>query len=177
MAEDRTTVSSLSPHPSEGVPGCGFALYSLLLLSGFLLGIAGMGLSSMALLQASEKSGPSMLVGGSQVAVWRLQPMRDAGLLELTEVPAAWHDETRTGSGQEACALVDDAVLRVQAPEGWQIPYASIADVTLLEQDSLITVEVHGSQGEVLRCFFRSGEGGDRFARMLRSEAGLPGLY
>ncbi|MEL6344881.1 MAG: hypothetical protein AAFV53_17320 [Myxococcota bacterium] len=171
MSDEPTIVHH--SHPTDDVPGCGVAAYGMLLILFFLLGIGGMTLSSLALLQAGGSAGPTRLMSGREVSVWRLQPMRDAGLLELTEVPAAWHDETMSGNGTEACALTQDAVLRVESPQGWAIGYERITDVKLIDQERLITVEIYSNTGEILRCFFNPKEGGDRLARMIKSEAGL----
>ncbi len=165
-------MSEPSTLPSEGVPGCGFAAYGVILIGGFLLGAAGMVTSTLALLQASSSAGPSNLMPGNQVTVWRLQPMRDVGLLSVTDVPAAWHDETLSGTGTEACAMTETALLRVENGQGWSIPYDNLTSVTLTEGEEWV-VEVHSEQGETMRCFFGEGEGGDRMAQMLQSEIDL----
>ena len=100
-------------HPSENMPGFGLASYGCLLLFFFLLGIAGMVSSTSSMLQATYTRPPFSLSPGNQVEVWRTQPMRDANLLKLTEIPLWYHDEGR--SGTEACALSETALLRMSS--------------------------------------------------------------
>jgi len=156
----------------KGVPGCGLAAYSMVLLSGFIVGFGGMIFSTLALMQAGDSdNGPSMLVPGTQVSVWRLQPMWDAKLLSVHEVPLAWHDESRTGRGDQACALTSSHVLRVDKGTGWAISYSEIQDLRLEgEGTSQETVEIEGADGFVLPCHFRRGEGAGQLFRMIDSE-------
>jgi len=164
--------SPLQPLLTEGVPGCGLAAYSMVLLSGFVVGFGGMLFSSLALLQAGDSdNGPSMLVPGTQVAVWRLQPMWDAKLLTVHEVPLAWHDETMTGRGEQACALSSSHVLRVDDGNGWAIPYAEIQDLRLEGKGTQKeTVSIVASDGFTLPCHFRIGEGAEQLFRMIEAE-------
>jgi hypothetical protein len=159
------------PHPSEGVPGCGFVAYSVLLLAFFALGLAGMISSSLTLIQANSGASPSPLLPGSQVAVWQLQPMRDVGLLQLTEVPGAWHDEA--GDGTTACAMTVDAVVRVADGQGQRMAYVDVGALAVHTAPLDIAVELTDRDGVSLTCHFRPEEGGDRFARMVAGEAGL----
>ena len=160
-------------HPSEGVPGCGFIAYSILLIAFFALGVIGMVTSSMALFQAYSSVAPSPLLPGSQVAVWRLQPFRDVGLLDVTEVPGAWHDETLTGNGATACAMTETAVLRVEEGQGSQMAYTDIGSLAVHTSPRDIAVEITSRANVSLTCHFRPKEGGDRFGRMIAGEAGL----
>ena len=164
-------------HPLDNVPGCGVAAYGILLIIFFLVGVTGMVLSSAALMQSRGASGPSRLLAGGNVAVWRLQPMRDAQILDLTEVPAVWHDESASGDGTEACALTEDALVRVEDEQGFEVYYADIARVDLIEEGDFVIVETITKEQSALRCFFRKDESGDKMARMIRSEAGLVGRY
>ena len=161
------------PHPSDGVPGCGFLAYSFVLLLFFGLGIAGMATSSMALFQASTQTGPSPLLPGSQVAVYRLQPFRDVGLLAVTEVPGAFHDETMRGDGTTACAMTDTAVIRVEDGQGSKMLYTDIGALAVHTSPRDIAVELTSRSDVSLTCHFRPEEGSDRFARMVAGEAGL----
>ena len=158
------------PHPLDGVPGCGIAAYGLLLIFFFLLGVTGMVLSSAALMQAGGNVGPSRLLAGGNVSVWRLQPMRDAQVLTLTEVPVVWHDESAARDGTEACALTENALVRVEDRQGFVLPYVDIAEVRVLQEGDITVLETYQTDGSALVCFFRKDEGGDRMARMLRSE-------
>ena len=160
------------PHPSEGVPGCGFISYSILLLLFFAVGVGGMVVSSLALLQAGTAEGPSPLKPGSQVAVWQLQPFRDAGLLKVTEVPGAWHGETYDGT--TACAMTQTAVIRVEDGLGSKMEYADIGALAVHTARLDIAVELTSrDESQSLTCHFRPEEGSDRFARMVAGEAGL----
>lgn len=164
-------------HPLDNVPGCGVAAYGILLIVFFFVGVAGMALSSATLMQASSSTGPSRLLAGGNVSVWRLQPMRDAQVLALTEVPAVWHDESASGDGTDACAMTEDALVRVEAEQGYEVAYTDITRVDIIEEGEFVIVETVNREGSALRCFFRQDEGGEKMARMLRSEAGLVGRY
>jgi hypothetical protein len=161
-------------HPSEGVPGCGFAAYSLLLLGFFGLGLAGMVSSTLTLIQANSGTTANPLLPGSQVAVWQLQPFRDVGLLELTEAPGAWHDET--GDGTTACAMTNTAVIRVEDGQGQRMAYTDIGGLAVHTARFDIAVELTGRDDSSLTCHFNPKEGSDRFARMVAGEAGLEWL-
>ena len=164
------------PLPSEGVPGCGFIAYSVILLFFFALGVGGMISSSLALLQAYEGTGPNPLLPGSQVEVWRLQPFRDVGLLGLTEAPGAFHDETIVSDGTTACAMTATAVIRVEEGQGSKMLYTDIGNLAVHTSILDIAVELTSRSDESLTCHFRPDEGSDRFARMVAGEAGLEWL-
>jgi len=161
-------------HPSEGVPGCGFIGYSILLLGFFALGLTGMISSSLSLLQAGNSTSANPLMPGSQVAVWQLQPFRDVGLLALTEVPGAWHGESR--SGDVACAMTSTAVIRVEEEQGQRMAYTDIGNLAVHTALLDVAVEMVSRDGESLTCHFAPKEGSDRFARMVAGEAGLEWL-
>jgi len=175
MSDQHT--ANTEAHPLDGVPGCGVAAYGILLIIFFLVGVTGMVLSSAALMQAGSVQKPSRLLAGSNVAVWRLQPMRDAGVLALVEVPAVWHDESAAADGTEACAMTDDALVRVEGTLGYELAYENVERVESIQEGEITVVEAHHTDGSTLRCFFRKDEGGDKMARMVRSEAGLVGSY
>ena len=167
MSNDNENIANLPPHPSEDAPGCGLASYSCLLLLLFLVGVGGIITSTMALFQSSFQREPFSLVPGNQVEVWRLQPMRDAKLLELTEIPEVYHDESRNGI--TACALNDVAVLRVDRGEGWKIPYTDISKVTSHRKGDVEVAVVHIQGEETLSCIFAPGEGVGRFVRAVKA--------
>ena len=150
----------------QKVPGCGLASYSCLLLIMFLMGIVGLASSSLALFQASFQREPFAFVPGNQVEVWRLQPMRDAKLLGLTEVPDFYHDESR--SGDSACALTAEALLRLDNGESWKIPFSDIQSVSYSRDGDLEVATVLTVTEERLSCLFASGEGVTRFVREVR---------
>ena len=92
---EKETLESLEDHPVYGAPGLGLASYSCLLLIFFLIGVFGVIMSTASLFQASFQDQPFSLVPGNQVKAWRLQPMRDAKVIDYTEVPLFYHDETK----------------------------------------------------------------------------------
>ena len=151
----------------QKVPGCGLASYSCLLLIMFLMGLGGLASSSLTLYQASFQREPFSFVPGNQVEVWRLQPMRDAKLLKLTEIPDFYHDESRYGDS--ACALTSEALLRVDDGDSWKIPFSDIQSVSYRRDGEIEVATVVTITDERLSCLFASGEGVSRFVREVRS--------
>ena len=158
----------LADHPVYGAPGCGLAGYALLLLLIFCIGMGGIVSATLAMLQPTFSREPFSLVPGKMVEVWRLQPMRDAGLLELTEVPLYYHDESRGGT--TACAMVDNALLRLDDGESWRVPYADIGSVDYHREEGTMVAVVTARNGETLPCFFEPGEGVERFVGRMREQ-------
>ena len=165
-------VDNLEKHPVYDAPGCGLASYSCLLLAFFFLGIIGMLSSTLSILQTSFEEKPFAVVPGNQVKVWRLQPMRGANLLTLTEVPLQYHDESQDGT--KACALSKDALLRLDDGQGWRIPYKDIKDVRSVYEAQKHIAVVETISGETLPCFFRPTEGMERFTRYLMEKTPKP---
>ncbi|MBM75873.1 MAG: hypothetical protein CMK59_10775 [Proteobacteria bacterium] len=157
------------PKEALGLPGLGLAGYSCLLLVGFLIGFAGILGSTLAILQSSFQRDPFSLVPGNQVPAWRLQPMRDAKLLGYTDVPIHYHDETSNGT--KACAIVSDAVLRLDGGDTWKIPFTAIDGAKTIREGSQMVGVVATKDGETLPCFFESGEGVERFVIHVREFA------
>ena len=150
-------------------PGCGVGLYAILLLIIFLVGVIGMIGGTIGLLN-SEPEEARNLVHGSEVQVWRLQPMRDAELLELTEVPAAWHDESPRFDGTTACVLTQEGVGRVDGEKRWFALWEEVTDTTAVptpEGQVAITIEV---KQDSFACLFGQGEGAERFLRQISAE-------
>ena len=87
MSDPKSNSEPSEKHPVYDVPGCGFLGYSCLLLGVFLIGVIGLAISSIGLLSESYRKKPYYLTPGRKVEVWRLQPMRDVKLLQITEVP------------------------------------------------------------------------------------------
>ena len=162
----------LEPHPVYDAPGCGLASYSCLLLMIFLIGVTGIVFSSMSLLQSSFKQRPFALVPGHQVEVWRLQPMREAGLLELTEIPLHYHDES--GNGTAACAITETGLLRLDGEQAWTIPWTSMERAEIVRDPPDITVFVHTIDQQSLPCFFNPSEGAERMLIRLRERIPQP---
>jgi hypothetical protein len=153
------------PHPVYDAPGCGLASYSCILLLFFLIGVFGIISSLASIFFAEFQTKPFFLVPGNQVPVWRLQPMRDAKLLELTEVPLYYHDETQNGT--KGCALSTKGLLRLDGNEHWMIPYSEIESSKVLYENKQVVTVIKTKSGELLPCFFGPTEGGERFRRYL----------
>ncbi len=159
----------MSEQGSTTGAGCGLAAYAIVLLGICLIGLVGIVLSTVNLLSMEAES-LSQLVHGSEVPVWRLQPMRDAGVLELTEVPLAWHDESPERDGSTVCALRASSVVRVHGGEAQELDFLEIQDVSAeVSQDTVATVTVTGGAAPLL-CHFGPGEGAERFVRQLEQE-------
>lgn len=156
------------PHPSEDMPGCGLASYGCLLLVFFSVGILGLIISSLSLVQTTFQREPFSFVPGNQVKVWRLQPMRDAKLLKLTEIPEWYHDES--GNGTKACALNETALLRLDGSDAWRIPFEDIDSVKGHQEQGIEVATVFTTNGEQLHCFFEQGEGVERFTRVIKQK-------
>ena len=165
-----------SPQASDeqvrALPGCGLAAYTILL--GFLcvLGMAGMAGGFIGVLFQDTHKGPLPLQPGTQTAVWALAPMRAAKVLEVDEIPLAYHAEESDAS--IACALLDDRLVRVEDERGSQLPYAAIGNITTTgtESTTVVVTSTGTVDGQVLEitCTFQSHEGGEKFDRQLRSE-------
>ena len=155
--------------PTEGLPGCGLGAYALLLLAIGVVGVVGLVLSSMALLQGDGTS-PTELMSGTDVETWRLAPLVKSGALQPGEIPSAWHDESVAGDGSRVCALAKDAVLRLEDGKGTRIPFTAI---TLAEStttpDGATVIQV-AAQNSVIRCLFGASDGGTRFLRQIQTE-------
>jgi len=110
------------------------------------------------------------LVHGSEVQVWRLQPMREAGLLELTEVPAAWHDESPGYDGTTACVIRDHSVGRIEGGQASEITWAKVTS-TNVERTSEDTMSITVSgKDNIFTCHFGPNEGAERFLRQVETE-------
>lgn len=154
---------------NQGLPGCGLAIYTLLLLGLCVLGIVGMVMGSLGLL-AGDGTSPSELLSGTSVTPDRLKPMRAAGALGPTEIPAAWHDESLLMDGSRACALTAEGVVRLEDGVVTRARYAEITDtdrVELPEGGELITIQA--APGPVV-CPFGPREGAVRFERQIQAE-------
>ena len=144
-------------------------IYAIVLMVICVIGLIGMGGATVALWN-SEPLEARTLVHGSEVQVWRLQPMRDVGLLELTEVPAAWHDESPRYDGTTACVLTDAAVGRVEDNKAVELSWSEITETSVERTASdRMSVTVSGADTK-LTCSFGPNEGAERFLRMVESE-------
>lgn len=143
------------------MPGCGLAVYFLLLVALLVTGIAGIFFTMSVLHGAGSSTSPlSVTYGGGLPEQW-LAPLRSAGVLGKDEVPDVYHPEIYDGS--RACAVIGSTLVRVTETG---VEKVSIHSLTGVE-------EVPGAvvvRGETtVRCAFGEGEGGDRFAAMLRA--------
>lgn len=167
MTQQQFNQTDPEKHPSQEMPGCGLASYGCLLFIFFMVGVLGLAVSSLSLMQASFEREPFSFSPGNQVKVWRLQPMRDAKLLELTEVPEWYHDESRDGT--TACALNKAALLRLDGDDAWTVPFTAIEKVKSQRDGSRMVAIVTTKDQENIFCFFEPGEGVERFTRVLES--------
>jgi len=164
-----------APVDPQTLPGCGFAAYAGILVVFGILGLVGMGSATLSMLQAAGEVGPAKIIPGTQVAVWQMAPMRKAKVVQTTEVPLAWHDESPMRDGTSACALMDDRLVRVADGQGWTLAYASIDEIDEQELERgghlVITrgTDPSGAPVEV-PCSFAFEEGGEKMGRQLRSE-------
>jgi hypothetical protein len=157
--------------PTTMLGGAGMAIYALMLGVLWLVAVGVLGVASYQLLQQSSGSW-SELEAGNAVEVWRLAPMRDAGLIGVDSPPLAWHDESTTLDGTIACALLADAVVRIEGGVGSRLAYTTLStiDVQGSEADG-VEVRLVGPEG-AFTCHFRPQEGGERFGRQVRAAAG-----
>ena len=155
-------------------PGCGLGLYAILLLVICLIGLVGMGLGGVGLLAQLSSVNPKELTSGSQVDAWRLQPLRDADVLGADESPLAWHDESADLSGDPACALLADRVIRVSDGQGRALRYDQIASVqpeALGGGQELIFMTAKADSGQQdLACRFGPHEGARDMLRQVQVE-------
>ena len=100
--------------------------------------------------------------------------MRDVGLLELTEVPNAWHDESPRYDGTTACVLNKTGVGRVEAGIGTHLRWDEVVDTSVEKiSDYKMTITAVGTDRSV-PCSFGPDEGADRFLRMVDAERAQP---
>lgn len=153
----------------QSLPGCGLGVYALLLVALGTAGLVGMVFAIATLLQG-EGSSPKDLLSGKAVPTWRLAPLVEAGVLPVGEIPLAWHDESLTASGSRACALIHDAVIRVEDGKGTRVPFAEVEGVSSEDMpDGAQVIRVDGKNADIL-CLFGEGEGGVRFMRQIQAE-------
>ncbi len=157
-----------------GLPGCGLAGYAFLLMFVCLLGMAGMAGGFIGVLFQKDNKGPLPLQPGTQTAVWALAPLRQAKLIEIDEIPLAYHAEKSDAS--VACALLDDRLVRVDGDASYTLPFAAITAVIAEGTEAVgVTVTAQGTPIEggidAVVCTFQPMEGGERFDRQLSAEA------
>jgi len=157
--------------PSNNLLGCGLASYASILAFIFLVGVAGIVGSTWSLLNSPQNTYAG-LTEGSEVRVWQLAPLRQAGVIEMLEVPAAWHDESVRLDATSACAMMDDRIVKVENQQGHTLYYTEMESIQGVETDNGgYTVTAVGSDTSIV-CRFRYDEGGPRLYRQLLTEQG-----
>ena len=159
----------------RGLPGCGLATYGGLLIVFMVVSLIGSFVSLIAILFVPGATGPSPLLHGGQVSVWSLQPMRDAGLLQLTKAPLAWHDESPERDCTIACAFRTESLIRVDSGVGSELAFSEITRLEAVgaEYEGGLVITSTGGDGRAITCSFDEEEGGSRFLRQLEVETGL----
>jgi hypothetical protein len=96
--------------------------------------------------------------------------MRNAGLLELTEVPAAWHDESPRFDGTTACVIRPQSVGRLESSVATELTWSEVkkTSVERTEQERM-SITVHGDS-IAFTCHFGPNEGAERFLRQVEAE-------
>lgn len=154
--------------------GCGLGLYAMLLLSVCVLGLAGMGMATVNLFLAGFQENPREMSAGTDVPSYRLQPLRDAGVLGPDEVPLSFHDESADLRGMPACAMLPDRLIRVNEDgTGKALAWDRVVGVERVEGgagDEVIIVQADTGEADALGCRFGPGEGGHRFLRQVQVE-------
>lgn len=155
-------------------PGCGLGLYATMLLVMGGLGVLGMVMGSIGMLAQLGDVNPKAHTAGSNVSPARLQPLRDAGLLGAEEVPGGWHDESADLSGDPACALLLDRVVRIDGADARSLPYGDVAAVELLAPGAGVEVVLMtarpGSGRSDIACRFGPDEGAIQMMRQVQVE-------
>jgi hypothetical protein len=173
--------------------GCGLGLYTGLLALICVLGLLGIGLSTLSLFRGGSE-GASPLRSGHEVQVYELSAMRRSGLVGISERPNVFHDESRMRDGATACAMMDDRLVRVESEstgrgwscrgqaegkiQGWQLAYSEIESIEFTGdhfKDSVIIALGTDAEGQSIeiRCSFGPEEGSQRMMRQLEAESGL----
>lgn len=151
----------------RGVPGCGIAAYTLVLLVVFVVGVFGVVVAYSSIIDARENASPYRLTYGGTANPALLGPMRGMGLLARDEVPLVFHTEDLLGT--QACALTATELLRLDRTGPQRL---ALAEITAVEEEPDGRVRAIGPT--TIECPFGPDQGGDRFARMLRNPNGEP---
>ena len=143
----------------------GLAAYTLLILT-----MAGIGtLCAVFSLHGaiSQLVAPKELSSGFSVDSWRLAELRKVDILGRQDTPDLYHDHSQVGDGSSGCMVVEGEVVRWDAwIETGRVPVLG-SEISSSGPAEAPTVTV--SQGEAsVDCPFDEGEGGERFATMLR---------
>ena len=182
MSNDKKNTKDLSPeikkllkhheeaseHPVYSAPGCGLASYSCLLLLFFLVGVGGLTVSSLALVQGQLVDKSYYVKPGHQVQPRRLKAMWNAKVITIEDVPILYHDESNDGS--TACALMQDSIVRVDEDKAWKIPYDKLIDGVSERDGRKTIIRAITNDEEQLPCYFDQSEGEAIFLTELRAQ-------
>ncbi|MCB9741184.1 MAG: hypothetical protein H6741_16495 [Alphaproteobacteria bacterium] len=156
------------PSLLESLSQMGLAMYAFLVLG--MMGCSGlcMGMTVYGIMSSADDI--SGLRAGSELEIFRVAQLQQWGVLHEGDAPLLYHDHSSFFDGTSGCVVAGDTLSRwdQQALTGRvDIPGASVS--ALGEEDApTVRVERDGAQVE---CPFDAGEGGERFLRMLKTEA------
>jgi hypothetical protein len=192
-----TDDSEQEPIEASGFPGCGLGIYAALLVFICMLGLGGIGIATYGLFQDASVTAAE-IQPGHELQVYQLSALRRSGLVEVNEVPAVFHDESRTLDGAIVCVLMQDRLIRVESEsaergwgcsgveerpvQGWQLAYDQIQSIEStgdhFTEFEFIATGLDAQQEPLeIRCSFGKEEGGLRMKRQLQQEAGLEEDY
>ena len=145
----------------------GLAMYALLVI-GLLTSSLTCGVMTMVQSWLSSYVPGSELQSGFEAAPWRINELRKWGILKQQETPALYHDHSLNIDGSSGCLVMDDhLVLWADKKETLRL---TIPGATVESSDTLVRLR----QGtEQIECPFYPGDGADRLAAMLKTDAGI----
>jgi hypothetical protein len=147
------------------VQSLGMAIYALLLLTIMCSGSTCAMLSVVALTLPKDPTA-SGLMAGSEAGAWRLQQLRDLGVVGADETPLVYVDTSSISDGSSGCAFHDGMLT------SWQLNRVtgSVAVSGALVTELGRTVAV--SQGtDSITCVLSAGDTASRFATMMTVES------
>lgn len=153
----------------ESVQSMGLAMYAFLILGMLGASLACAGVSMWGMVAGAQ--GAKDLRGGAELELWRLAPLQQQwGVLTPEERPVLYHDHSLRADGTSGCAVVDQDLVRwdqraLTARVG--IPGAEVRADGEADAPTVVVTQA----GVEVACPFGRGQGGDRFLRMLQSEA------
>ena len=149
------------------VGGLGLMAYGGLIVGMGTVGLVGIVWVIYTTFLLAQEQGAE-LMSGFEVDGWRLKELRTWGVLPENVTPALYHDHSNAMDGSAGCMVVEgDVVVWFDQELTVSVPLEG-ATVTGVDE-GLVTVTI--VNGETATCYFRPGEGGDRFLRMLQAEA------
>ncbi len=165
--------------PEEGLPtkepqplGClanfgslGLAMYAILVI-GLLTSSLTCGVMTMVQSWRSSYVPGSELQSGVEAAAWRLNELRKWGVLGEQETPALYHDHSVNIDGSSGCLVMNDQLVLWTDRE--TTLRLSIPGSQIEGSDTLVRL-TRGA--EHIECPFYPGDGADRLAAMLKTDA------